>query len=100
MGEETPENIDFKNFAKIMQLAFMNSAFRKGLGINPIDTINAFESHLGFATKDLSNELLDTIGSLSYEELSLMAEIKTKVEEKLQLQTETTVDKAIGGHWF
>jgi len=68
-----------EKFDTILGYAIRDHSFRKGLVNDPANTIEIYRSKLGFGVMEISEALLDTIGTLTDEEIKAIAEVKKKM---------------------
>jgi hypothetical protein len=71
---------DRRSVGKILAYTMKDSSFRKGLALDPARTIEIYRSKLGFGPAELSEHVLDVIGSFTDEELKVLTEITRRID--------------------
>jgi|SRR4029078_21131 len=82
-ASSTMDPKDMEKVSFLLDYAMKDSSFRKGITHDPAGTIEIYRSKLGFGTPELSEEVLDVIGSFTDDELKMMYEIKQKLSAKM-----------------
>lgn len=94
---------DKQKVAKLVKLLLTDESFRRKVRSNPTEAIDEYQGKLGFGSKDVSKDVIDTFSSLTDEEIRVMNDVRKRLGSlglEIETEEEITPGDLTGGVLF